>query len=337
MRGANLFLQGQGIKDRREQEFWLRKIQESQMKTEELRQQQMIGQIAAQQEGRTVQQETRARLKEAETMRATSLQPFMSAQEAFATGGGAEIGPSLTMTPENLGRAMLPYAAKFGSVEDFTRLATGLMPKQDLTTSEPEILMLPETDPRRIGYIKGKQILQKPPDISGSDYKTIQDKTSPTGWSYQHITDPTKIIKSAPPPRSERITEAERDPDAHKFSQGLLDAKRTEQSALFMEKLSEVEQQRSESRLREKTKSNYLARGGNLKKFDQFWKQNVYGTMELDPEDIVTLKEYQTPDEAISHVERAYRANMIGPEVREKAMALISGNRKKWNEWRATR
>ena len=102
-----------------------------------------------------------------------------------------------------------------------------------------------------------------------------------------------------------------------------------------MEKLSEAEQQRSEARLRIKTKSNYIARGGNPKKFDQFWTQeNIYGISTLDQSDIIKLKEFATPDEAISHTERAFRANMISPEVKEQANALINKNRKNWDKWR---
>lgn len=142
------------------------------------------------------------------------------------------------------------------------------------------------------------------------------------------------VVKIAEKPT--KLTEAERDPDAHAFSAAITDAKKTEQTPLFMEKLSEAEQQRAESRLRIKTKSNYLARGGNPKKFDKFFAEGVYGVPTLDKADIVKLKEFSTPDEAISHTERAFRANMISPEVKDQAMALINKNRKKWDDWRKT-
>ena len=136
--------------------------------------------------------------------------------------------------------------------------------------------------------------------------------------------------------KPEKLTEAEKDPDANAFSKALTDAKKTEQTPLFMEKLSEAEQQRAESRLRNKTKSNYLARGGDPKKFDKFFAEGTYGAPTLDKSDIVRLKEFATPDESISHIERAFRANMISPEVRDQAISLINKNRKKWDIWRKT-
>ena len=57
MQGASMFLQAQGMKDRREQEFWLRKLQENQMKTEGLRQQMLVQQIAGQQTQQRLGQE----------------------------------------------------------------------------------------------------------------------------------------------------------------------------------------------------------------------------------------------------------------------------------------
>ena len=46
MQGAQLFLQTQGIKDRREQELWMRRLQESQMQTQGLQQQMLVQKIA---------------------------------------------------------------------------------------------------------------------------------------------------------------------------------------------------------------------------------------------------------------------------------------------------
>jgi len=167
---------------------------------------------------------------------------------------------------------------------------------------------------------------------------TIKDPSSKTGWSYRYPNN--TIVRGAPKPTSEKpekLTESERDPDAHHFSSAITDAKKTEQTPLFMEKLSEGEQQRAEARLRNKTKSNYLARGGNPKKFDQFWTQeNIYGAQKLDQSDIAKLKEFATPDEAISHIERSYRANMIDQNVREQALSLINANRKKWSNWKGS-
>ncbi|MCJ7507787.1 MAG: hypothetical protein MUO85_03525 [candidate division Zixibacteria bacterium] len=156
--------------------------------------------------------------------------------------------------------------------------------------------------------------------------KTVVAKPAKGGFIYDYES-PFKEAKQ---------TEAERDPDAYKFSHALDDAKKTEQTPLFMEKLSETEQQRAEARLRSKTKSNYLARGGNPKKFDKFFAEGVYGAPTLDKNDIVKLKEFATPDEAISHTERAFRANMISPEVKDQAISLINQNRKKWDAWRKT-
>lgn len=169
-------------------------------------------------------------------------------------------------------------------------------------------------------YSTREEAIKSSPSIKGY---TVTAELTDKGWKPHYL-------------KEEQLTEAEKDPDAHKFSEALNNARKTEQTPLFMEKLSEAEQQRAEARLRQKTKSNYLARGGNPKKFDKFWSEPGGFALTLDKEDIVTLKEYNNPDQALSHVERAFRANMISSEVRDQAISLINQNRKKWDMWRKT-
>ena len=176
-------------------------------------------------------------------------------------------------------------------------------------------------------YVKG-EVTSK--GIPLSIDQTTGTRYAPGGIEY----DPK--IHGEIPGKGRQPTEAERDPDAHAFSKALEDARKTEQTPLFMEKLSEAEQQRAEARLRQKAKSNYLTRKGNPKKFDQFWKQEVYGAEKMDAADISKLKEFDNPDQAISHVERSFRANMISTEMRDQALTLINQNRKTWGKWRTT-
>ena len=176
-------------------------------------------------------------------------------------------------------------------------------------------------------YVKG-EVTSK--GIPLSIDQTTGTRYAPGGIEY----DPR--IHGEIPGKGRQLTEVERDPDAHAFSKALEDARKTEQTPLFMEKLSEAEQQRAEARLRQKAKSNYLARKGSPKKFDQFWKQEVYGAERMDAADISKLKEFDNPDQAISHVERSFRANMISTEMRDQALTLINQNRKTWGKWRVS-
>ncbi len=125
--------------------------------------------------------------------------------------------------------------------------------------------------------------------------------------------------------------------DADKFFKAVETAKKTEGTALFTTRLSESEEQRAESKRRQKTINIYKSLGGNVKKFDGFWSEEKGTKTQIDQSDIETLKGYSTPEQANDHVERAYRANLIGPEVRDQALAFINQNRKVWGKWKVNK
>ena len=148
MQGAQLFLQAQGIKDRREQQKWLQKFQEMQMQTQGLEQQWLVQKIAEQQEGRTKQREYESALKGA-------FGPKPVEGGAFTERPLAPPGKEA----EFYTQGALPIMAQYPSMEapPFVKMAQGLMP-------EPSAEWKPKTKEEAIEFEREKAGLKpKPP------------------------------------------------------------------------------------------------------------------------------------------------------------------------------
>lgn len=145
MQGAQLFLQAQGIKDRREQELWMRRLQGSQMQTQGLEQQMLIQKIAE-------QQEASGKRRVYETALKGAFGPRPIGGGAFTERDIPPPGQESQWFMQKAGPIMMEH-----DPGGFLKLAQGL---QDKTITEPEILM--KGGPEAERYIAGKQRLQVP-------------------------------------------------------------------------------------------------------------------------------------------------------------------------------